>query len=83
MNRRTILHFLCGYLMLLFWVIVLMIPFYYNTLSLLEKKQMTLAQEQLTGGLRQLDQQLESLHGIAYSIAQDVEYRTMARQGRG
>ena len=44
MNRRTILHFLCGYLMLLFGVIVLMIPFYYNTLSLLEKKQMTLAQ---------------------------------------
>ena len=80
MNRRTILHFLCGYLMLLFGVIVLMIPFYYNTLSLLEKKQMTLAQEQLTGGLRQLDQQLESLHGIAYSIAQDVGYRTMARK---
>lgn len=80
MNKRTILHFLCGYLILLFGVVLLLIPFYYNTLSLLEKKQMTLAQEQLNGGLRQLEQQLESLNGIVYSIAQDVEYRTMARK---
>lgn len=78
--RRTIFHFWRGYLALLVGLLLLLLPFYYSTISLFEQRQLTLTHERLASGLRQLEQQIESLHGIAFSIGSDAEYRTFARK---
>lgn len=80
MKKRTTFYFLSGYLAFLCGLLLILIPLYYNTLSLFEQRQLTLTQQRLSGGLEQLEQQMESLHGIAFSIGRDAEYRMYARK---
>ena len=80
MHRRTLFHFWRSYLALLAGMLLLLLPLYLSTISLFEQRQLSLTHERLASGLKQLEQQIESLHGIAYSIGSDAEYRTFARR---
>ena len=80
MKKRTTFYFLSGYLAFLCGLLLILIPLYYSTLSLFEQRQLSLTQQRLSSGLEQLEQQMESLHGIAFSIGRDAEYRMYARK---
>ena len=79
MARRTVLHFLRGYLAFLACLLVLLIPLYMWVNNLFEARQLSLTQATLESGMAQLDQQISSLSGIAFSIGQESDYRTFAQ----
>ena len=78
MARKTVLHFLRSYLLLLVCLLLLLLPLYYGTISLFEKRQLALTEETLSSGLSLLDQQIAALSGVALSVGQDAEYRVFA-----
>lgn len=80
MKRRTVFYFWGGYLALFLSLMVMLVPLYQSTLSLFEQRQISLTQKELQSGLAQLEQQIESLNGIAFSIGNDSEFRTFARK---
>ena len=79
MARKTVLHFLRGYLAFLACLLVLLIPLYLQVNSLFEARQLSLTQAMLESGMARLDQQISSLSGIAFSIGQESDYRTFAQ----
>ena len=79
MARKTVLHFLRGYLAFLACLLVLLIPLYLQVNNLFEARQLSLTQAMLESGMARLDQQISSLSGIAFSIGQESDYRTFAQ----
>lgn len=79
MARKTVLHFLRGYLAFLACLLVLLIPLYLQVNNLFEARQLSLTQAMLESGMARLDQQIGSLSGIAFSIGQESDYRTFAQ----
>lgn len=79
MARKTVLHFLRGYLAFLACLLVLLIPLYNRVNDLFEARQLSLTQAMLESGMARLDQQISSLSGIAFSIGQESDYRTFAQ----
>ena len=79
MARKTVLHFLRGYLAFLACLLVLLIPLYLQVNNLFEARQLSLTQAMLESGMAWLDQQISSLSGIAFSIGQESDYRTFAQ----
>ena len=79
MARKTVLHFLRGYLAFLACLLVLLIPLYLQVNTLFEARQLSLTQAMLESGMARLDQQISSLSGIAFSIGQESDYRTFAQ----
>ena len=79
MARKTVLHFLRGYLAFLACLLVLLIPLYLQVNNLFEARQLSLTQAMLESGMARLDQQISSLSGIAFSIRQESDYRTFAQ----
>ena len=79
MARKTVLHFLRGYLAFLACLLVLLIPLYLQVNNLFETRQLSLTQAMLESGMARLDQQISSLSGIAFSIGQKSDYRTFAQ----
>ena len=79
MARKTVLHFLRGYLAFLACLLVLLIPLYLQVNNLFEARQLSLTQAMLESGMARIDQQISSLSGIAFSIGQESDYRTFAQ----
>lgn len=79
MARKTVLHFLRGYLAFLACLLVLLIPLYNRVNELFEARQLSLTQATLESGMARLDQQISSLSGIAFSVGQESDYRTFAQ----
>ena len=79
MARKTVLHFLRGYLAFLACLLVLLIPLYLQVNNLFEARQLSLTQAMLESGMARLDPQISSLSGIAFSIGQESDYRTFAQ----
>ena len=79
MARKTVLHFLRGYLAFLACLLALLVPLYLRVNSLFEARQLSLTRQTLESGMAKLDHQISSLSAIAFSIGQESDYRTFAQ----
>lgn len=78
MDKKTVLHFLRGFLTLLLALLMLLVPLYMGCIRLFEKRQMEQTGETLQNGMTRLDQQITALSAIAASLGQNSKYRIYA-----
>ena len=72
MGRRVFFRFLRLYFCLLLALIVLYIPFYYTNLSLITEKSMKQCEITLSGGLEQLEYELNQVRSLSNVLGSDT-----------
>ena len=72
MGRRVFFRFLRLYFCLLLALIVLYIPFYYTNLSMITEKSMKQCEITLSGGLEQLEYELNQVRGLSNVLGSDT-----------